>query len=363
VTSDIPAEFGGTPQAFAEEWCRGAPLGYSGEEIGQALSTIKRLWPSEVSRVTTGTARGVGVVAPVIERGLLLAKCETAHSFLDVLRRLKQGERPAYSELILGAALRQLAYDFEFQPPIGGSVLDAKCSIDGMAVFFEVVTPDQSDAAIDRAAIVQKLHDNIKQKVSNCRVEVELSASFREHHIPMLVRGIEVASGGKWTNINSHARIRRIDEGEKLLRMFDGAGAQVVVADETDIQGTSTNVMVYWEESDERFQRVFRQKYRQLSEGVANVLVVDTCAVGHALNTWPARIASLLRPAQNRKVGAVIFFYQGILPNPVAIRRRWRVLSNSHATVKIPDALLTGIESLDQSGFYGAPRPERIIAA
>ena len=74
-------------------------------------------------------------------------------------------------------------------------------------------------------------------------------------------------------------------------------------------------------------------------------------------------MARLLQPSRNRKVGAVAFFEQGCVGPPEAIRRRWRVLINPHAHVQIPEVLLDGLESLDESKWHGLARLERLIAA
>jgi hypothetical protein len=52
------------------------------------------------------STRGVGVLASVVELGSMLDACETADAFQEVLQRVKAGERSAYSELVLVAALR-----------------------------------------------------------------------------------------------------------------------------------------------------------------------------------------------------------------------------------------------------------------
>jgi hypothetical protein len=107
---------------------------------------------------------------------------------------------------------------------------------------------------------------------------------------------------------------------------------------------------------------VFNGEYHHFSEQVANVLVVNVCAVTDGMVSWPQAMARLLQPERNRKVGAVVFFHQGSLGPPEAIRRRWRVLVNPHAHLPVPDGLLTGLESLDESASYGLARPGRLVA-
>ena len=90
-------------------------LAYSPAEISRALSVIKRLWPEKFALTANQSAQGTATVVPEIETGLLLAVCETAKYFRGMLERLKSGQRSAYSELVLVAALRRLGYDPQFE--------------------------------------------------------------------------------------------------------------------------------------------------------------------------------------------------------------------------------------------------------
>ncbi len=138
---DIPPEFGGSWQNFVGDWCLSAALAHEPCQVARALRALCRLWPTEVARLMEDATRGVGVLASAVELGSMLDTCETAERFQEVFQRLKAGERSAYSELVLVAALSRLGYAARFAPPIGGHVLDAACPIDGSPVCFEVVAP------------------------------------------------------------------------------------------------------------------------------------------------------------------------------------------------------------------------------
>jgi hypothetical protein len=283
--------------------------------------------------------------------------------FPGVLHRLVDGQRSAYSELVVVAVLQRLEYEPQFDPPIDGRVLDAACDIDGNAVYFEVVTPERSDATADEQRRMDELTIHLRGCVFKCRVEIEVYGLLPEGFMGEIVNAVKSATPSEWRHVASIARIRRIDTGQTLLPVFDGDGAQVVVGGDRTVQGNSTNVITRWESSDIRAKRVFNTEYHHFSESVANVLVVDTCAVSDGMDLWPIEITRLLQPNRNRKVGAVVFFDQGSLGPPEAIRRRWRVLVNRHAHLSVPDTLLTSIESLDESEAYGLQRMERIVAS
>jgi hypothetical protein len=353
------------------DWCRAGVLGYSEGDCAASLSALSRLWPQHLMAIAQADGRGLAVAAPLIERGLLLHRCEPADGFQPVLRRIVEHgqqhghsavERSAYAELVVVASLRHLGYSARHEPALDGRVLDAYCEIEGGPVYFEVVSPEQSDAGQEQEEKVRTFTDGLRRRLAACRVEIELFGPLDPTSEPALVAALESAAAGEWVSVGSIARFRRIAKGCSLPPVFDGNAPQVIVGNATAVQDGSLAIIVRREAPDLRAKRVFRQEYEQLSASVPNVLVVDLCAVSDGWQTWPELIARLLQPMQNRKVGAVFFFEQGCLGPPEAIRRRWRVLVNPNAHLRIPDSLLSGVEGLDESALYGLPRPERVVA-
>lgn len=362
MASELPAPFGSSWEEFQREWCLGAPLAHGRSEVIRALASLQRLHVAEVARLVAGERRGVGTIAPAIELGCLLWDCEHVHGFQEVLARFAGGERSAYSELVLVSALKGLGYATRFGPPIGGSVLDALCTADGQEIWFEVVAPEWSDASVAEQASVDALQEQVRGAVSACRVEIEVFGPLVGDSAGRVVDAIRAAKGGEWVLVESIARVRRIDSGERLPPVFDGDGAQIVVAGDKTMQGNSTAVIARWDSKDARAKRLFEGEYHHFAEGVPNVLVVNVCAVSDGMNAWPLAMVHRLQPGRNRRVGAVAFFAQGILGPPWAVRRRWRLVVNPHAHVPIPEALLRGLESLDESPLFGLPRPGRVVA-
>lgn len=357
----IPSEFGGSWEAFVAEWCLGGSLGRDANEVARALAAVKHLWPEEVARLVAAPSRGLAVVAAAVELGLLLESCESVAGFPDVLRRVARRERSAYSELVLAAALRRLGHAPQFAAPIDGRLLDAACDIDGTVVYFEVVAPERSDASAEDQRRVHELTAEVQRSLSKCRVEIEIRGGLEPASIHTIVATIKAAPPSEWTLVDDVARIRRIDAGQTLAPTFDGEGAQIVFGEEHAVQGDSISVVARWEASDVRAKRVFNEEYHQFSRSTANVLVVNVCAVSDCMKLWPGEMARLLQPTRNRRVGAVVFFDQGSLGPPEAIRRRWRILVNPHAHFSVPEQLLSGLESLDESKAYGLPRAERVV--
>ncbi len=359
----IPLEFGGSWETFVDDWCLGGVLGRSIDEASRALSALKRLWPEEVERLASESSRGLAIVASAVELGLLLDISEPAKGFSDVLTRLVSGERSAYSELVLVAVLRRLGYEPQFAAPIDGRVLDAACDIGGRAVYFEVVAPERSDSSTEDQLRIEELTTQVRSSNFKCRVEIELLRPLPTTDLDVIAAAVQWAPPSEWSLVPSLARVRRIDSGQSLLPLFDGDGAQIAVGGEHSTQSESTSVIVRLEASDVRAKRVFNDEYHHFSERVANVLVVNVCAVSDGMKSWPGEVARLLQPTRNRKVGAVVLFDQGSLGPPEAVRRRWRVVVNPYAHIPVPDCLLMGIESVDESEAHGLQRQERIIAS
>lgn len=359
---EIPRQFGSSWETFVSDWCCGGSLAYSVDETTRALSTVNRLWPEHIAGKASERTRGLAVVAPIVELGILLGACEPVEGFSNVLKRLRDGERSAYSELVLVSSLRRLGYTTRLEPPLNGNVLDAVTEVDGLPIYFEVVAPDRSGESSQDQKLIDNLIGDIKAVVSKCRVEIEISSPIDPNSIAAVIATIQAAPPSTWVQVKSLARIRRIDVSQKLLPTFDGEGVQMNFGGEVNIQGESTSVVARLEDSDSRAKRILRREYHHFLPDVRNLLVVNVSAVSGGMTLWPETMAKLLRPTQNRKIGAIALFDQGCVGPPDAIRRRWRVVTNSHAHLSVPEELVVRIESLDESRMFGLPRPQRIVA-
>lgn len=359
---DFPSEFGGSWSIFSETWCRNAVLAQDPDQVTCALRTLCRLWPEKINSVIEKNTRGAGIIAPIVEHGILLNSCESNNSFHEVFQRLRGGERSAYAELVLVAMLNKFGYSVKFAPPVDGHVLDASCQVDNVEIYFEVVAPEKSDASETEQSMIDQLTQVIKNSVTECRVEIEVTSPISDEDIVSILEIVRSAPPSTWVFVDGKARLRRTDVDQTLFPIFDGEGAQITIGGNKVIQDRSTSVITRSETSDARAKRIFNEEYHQFSANVSNVLVVNVSAVSDGMKTWPSLMARLLQPSRNRKVGAVVFFEQGILGPPEAVRRRWCVLVNPHAHFSIPEALLTNIESLDESSIYGLGPIKRLIA-
>jgi hypothetical protein len=313
------------------------------------------------------TRGSLGVVFAV-ELGLLLASCENVKRFQGVLKRLKSkpgsenrcgpaGEPAAYSELALVSALRRLGYEPEFNYPVGNNNLDAHCWVEGQSTCFEVYAPEQSYAFANKMGLVKKLTDAVRDGVSKCRVEIQIHGSFDEKDIPAAILATQSAPASEWWPIGAWGLVRRIDIGQQLLPQL--SAAQFVSDRNLDVQDEATTVLIGFPESDERAVRKLEEKRRQMSDSVANVVVMKL-GFRH-ITEWPVQLKGALA-AGYQNIGAVVFFAEYVALPYIAVQKKWQVLVNPHALKPIAETLLQGFEALDESGLSGMPQPQRLVA-
>lgn len=193
--------------------------------------------------------------------------------------------------------------------------------MDGTPIAFEVYAPDDSQASQDQSALADALRQAVMEAISDSLVEIDVLQGFNKSEIPAAVQTILNAPPSLWTPVGDWAQIRRTDQGQPLAPTFDGSGAEVRVAGNTEVKGLGKSVVVRWEHADTRARLALERKRAQVDDAIANVVVMDVCAVGR-VGEWPEIIASL-PGIEFSKVGMVVFFDQGSLGPPERIRRRW----------------------------------------
>jgi hypothetical protein len=365
LATQIPEEFGGTWNAFSKDWCFNQPMADSQDEIGCALSTLRRLWPEKVKRLVDEMTRGANFVASEIELAHLLRACENITRFNKVFKRLKTGEKPAYAEIVIVAVLKQLHFSPKFGKQVDRINPDAECIVYGQRVFFEVYAPERAVASKDQMKLVSRLNEAVRANVEGSRVEIEIIDSIEVKNIDAAVVAIQSAPPSVWQPIQSWARARRIPYGQPQPPQFDNStGSQVFGP--SDMGGTAqsqTMVVTRWVDDDARAILKVEEKRRQMADGVANILVIN-CTANGGFESWPMALAHMDWTGYE-KMGAIAFFREFTMVSPpIKRRRRWRVIVNPTAQVQIPEALLNGLESLDEWSYWGSRRrPQRLVAA
>src|SRR5262249_33600699 len=94
----LPPPFGATWEDFLATWCLGnAPI-LDPQTVDVALAALVRLWPERVAEISQGSTRGLTVVSPAIQNGLVRAPCEGWEGCGNVLPLLRPGELSAHAD-------------------------------------------------------------------------------------------------------------------------------------------------------------------------------------------------------------------------------------------------------------------------
>ncbi len=282
LATQIPEEFGGTWDTFAKDWCLNQPMADSQDEICCALATLRRLWPDKVKRLVDEMTRGAIFLASEIELGHLFRACEKIPRFTKVLNRLKAGEKPAYSEIVIVAVLKQLHFSPKFGKQVDRITPDAECIVDGQRIFFEVYAPERAVASRDQIDLVHRLTEAVRANVEGSRIEIEIIDSIDVKNIDAAVVAIQSAPPSVWEPIQSWARARRIPYGQPQPPQFDNStGSQALGPG--DMGGTvqsQTMVVARWVDEDARAILKVEEKRRQMADSVANIHVINCTANG-----------------------------------------------------------------------------------
>lgn len=361
----LPETFGTWPQ-FEADWCLGTRLGYSSDQIAQALSELERHWPERIHEAVKRGARGIAVVGPLVEDGLLVLRTQSLAGFNQVFSRIKRGERSAYTELIFAATLVELGYSPTLEPSNArGGKLDTSCTVETVEVCFEIVVPEQSNELQNNSAWMSDLTSDVMNALPAGVVEIDFIIPEKRADFARAKHDIQVAAkaaaNDQWTVVGACGRFRHSPDSE--YKWPDGPSGPARFVESVFMSGGATKrVRSRWVYADGRAKRFFKREYHHFDKDKTNVLVVNACESDPSLKVWPVEIAQVFRKNQNRNVGAVAMFEQGFLASEARISRRWRIVTNPFAHNAVPEVLLAGIESLDESVRHGLPKLPRVSA-
>jgi hypothetical protein len=365
----LPLEFGPSWDAFVAEWCLGTPPVLSEIEVVGALETLKCLIPERFRDLISGPGRGLAFVLPAIDLGRILQACEKMPGFHKILARLQRHDRSAFSEAQFAEALSRIGCKLELEPRLGGAVPDTAIDWHGVRIYAEVISPEHADAIVSAHSDVRDLANAIKDIVPGCVVEVLLETDINPEVSAAVLRAVNALSGDQPTRIEGLATLVRrpasipLQVGPTLN--YTGLGPVVGTAAGL-IEGRVDGVVgaagiVRMPVLDSRVRRLLAAELHHFSKDSYNVLAIDITAVTASPKDWAPLIQRSFQPAQNRRIGAVIFFSSGMAGTPLATRQRWAVVPNKYAYRTIPADLLAGIAALDEDIYYRGTTPEPAV--
>jgi hypothetical protein len=352
----LAAAFGRSWDYFVSNWCLGVPPVVPEAEAIAALEALDRLCPNYVAAVVSGPTRGLAVVAPAIDFGRVLQRCERMPGFEKILPRLQRGDRSACSEAHYAAGLGIIGCNPEIEPPLEGAVLDTAVDWRGTRVYSEVISPERADAIVAAQTDVQLLASAVRDAALGFVVEVLLETDITPETHAAVLRSLQGLPLDEPTRIEGLATIVRRAASVPLqvgpTIRYEGAGPVVAAAAGLVHGGVGAAGVVRMPICDSRARRLLAAELHHFSRETHNILAIDITAVTIGPKDWAALIRRSFQPAQNRRIGAVVFFSRGLVGIPLAARQIWAVVVNEHAYRAIPADFLEAIASLDESAHF-----------
>lgn len=344
----------GTWENFVATWCLGQMPAQNPETVEEALSVLFRLWPERAQEIATGTHRGLMTISPAIDDGLMLHMCERLNGFEKVLRRLRAGERSAYSELILASRLVSAGLEPTLEPPLGSGNLDTRVTMREGDVWFEVIAPETSDAILEMRVSADKLATTLLEQNAGRRIEVLLSVDISEEVTSRVADAIRLHpdSDDTWS-LDMVALVSKFVAGDKAnvgptIAQPHGSSAAIIgVAKSSITAGIRTCGIVRVPVTDNRAKRLLYAESHHFSREEMNILVMDLTKVPGKSKGWAPIIERCLQPGQNRRFGAVVLFSTGLALDTMAGLQEWRVVRNPYAYKPVPESLLQQIANAD----------------
>jgi hypothetical protein len=358
----LPPAFGPSWNDFIAEWCLGGPPVTSEAESTAALSALSRLLPEYVAALVSQPTRGLGVIAWAIDLGAVLAACERMPGFANLLPRVQQGDRSAFSEAHYTAALARIGCNPELEPASGTGLLDTAVDWNGMRIYSEVISPERADAIVAAQQDIQALAIALRDAVTGSTVEVLLEADLTPEIQAAVLRAVHDLPFDEVTTIQSvGTMIRRVASfplqvGPTLRH--DGETPIVAAAAGRVEAGIGTAGVVRMPITDGRARRLLAAELHHFSRDAHNILAIDITKVTVGPKNWAPMIRRSFQPGQNRRIGAVIFFSKGLVGSPLAVRQAWAVIPNPYAYLPVPSDFLERIAGLDESAYFRGTPPE-----
>jgi hypothetical protein len=323
---------------------------------------LKRILPSHFEKLRSKPGRGLSVILPAIDLGLILSSCEELPGFSKLISRIDMAEASAISEARYAAALIRTGYSPELEPQVGTSLLDNSIDCEGIRIYSEVIAPERAKAIVAAHADVEALAGKLCGSIDGIVVEVLLHSDIGPDTLPRIRACIHHLPVGDPQTVDGFATIVLKPGIPPLLLgpSLPSHGMDPVLAAAVGrVEGVQVTAgIIRMPLLDTRARRLLSAELHHFSPDMHNILAIDISGVGISPKNWAPLIQRSFQPAQNRRIGAVVFFSQAMVGIPLAIRQKWAVVFNEYAYCPIPQIILEKLKSLDESRYYqGVPPP------
>ena len=325
---------------FVSTWFAGrAPLIDEGR-AWQALRALQRLWPERLEGDLREGAVHPQTVARLIDDGVALAACEEFVGFESVLARARQDERGAASELRWAATLAELGYEVTLEPEVAGKHPDASISHPGEDIYFEVASPEYSEAIKEvwdtTASLALRMAKLEPPTVVSAYLTAEPGPEVTENLIDFL-RGLDGEAYGATHHLPGIGFLRCTEAGVEQTD-FDPAPNSWMYAEVGTVAGTPKGgqANVRTRVTDDRAEKLMHEELNHFSIEHTNVLVMDVSRIPCGVDQWAPLIERRFQPKMNRRCGAAILLDIWTVSPPAAVQLRSRLLKNPHACRPVP---------------------------
>lgn len=347
------ADFGENWEAVVQDWCLGNRPSIAAEDGWHALGVLERLWPERLEQTLSSSSRGPLIVVALVEAGLTIDACKDLAGFDEVFKRLKGGERAAESELRLAAALVGLDYAPTLEPRLEGKRLDARISVGSHTVYFEVSTPEHADPVRQAWDRMSSLSSKLAELNPGANTSVYLLSEPTPEvwdEIVDLTQTLTATPTGTVAELPGVGYVRTapaqaelpsldaLSESVRAPRLYAATAAR--------IGGIWARAEVSLPLTDERAGKLMHRELSHFSRSERNVLVIFVAQVVGGVKAWVPLIQRRFQAKINRRCGAVVVVEGPISAVGPAVQLKSRVLTNPHAYMPVPQALLEQLGSL-----------------
>jgi hypothetical protein len=335
---------------FVSTWFDGREPLIEGNRAWKALEVLQRLWPERLEKDLKEGAVHVQTVARLIDDAVTLAACEHLPGFDGVFDRVRLGQRGAACELRWAATLAQLGHEVTLEPELEGKHPDASILHEGEQVYFEVTSPEYSEAIRQVWDLTRSLAWRMAREEPPSLVSAYLTAEpGREvaETVMDFLRDLDRDALGTTHHLPGVGFVRCTEPGTEECD-FDPATDSWMFAEVGVSAGTPKGgrADVRTRVTDERAQRFIDGEMHHFAVDYANVLVMDVSRVPRGIDTWPPSIGRRLQPVVNRRCGAVVVLDIWTASPPASVGLRSRLLKHPNPYRPVPVELAEQLRSL-----------------
>jgi hypothetical protein len=349
-------DFGQDWDEVIRDWCLGVSLPLESDTAWEALGVLEHLWPERLGEVLAGGERGYFEMAHLIDDGLTLAACQNLDGFEGVLKRIKESEQAALSELRFASALVNGGYKPVLDTEYHGKRPDALIIAENKEIFIEVITPEMSEDATQAREIASTLAQKLFQKLANqttpSRLEVYIISPDLHNLADEIVHFLDTPGLTLSETVHSlpNTALIKYSEPDPLHNI----GPTIPIDNDFPAIGVvransiGNNVIVRLPFTDDRLELWMHRKRKQFSEDEVNLFVIDVSGVSASFKRWLPLARRRLQPNLNQRFSGIVLFYRYLDISTAAFIRAYHIEQHPNPYQKLPASLVNDLAKLNQ---------------